>query len=85
MTGKAHQLTQKFYDMASKDRDYTNGEITIHWKPEKCIHAAKCVTMLPEVFNMKVRPWVNADGASTERIIETVNLCPSGALTYSRN
>lgn len=70
--------------MAAKDRDYSNGEITIHWRPEKCIHAAKCVTTLPEVFNLKERPWVDAGGASTERIIEAVNLCPSGALTYSR-
>ncbi len=71
--------------MASKDRDYSNGEITVHWRPEKCIHAAKCVTTLPEVFNLRIRPWVNIDGATTEKIIEAVNLCPSGALTYSRN
>lgn len=71
--------------MALKDRDYSNGEITVHWKPEKCIHAAKCVMTLPGVFNVKNRPWVDIHGAETERIIETVNLCPSGALTYSRN
>lgn len=70
--------------MVSKDRDYSNGEITVHWRAEKCTHAAKCVTRLPEVFNFKNRPWVNIDGATTERIIEVVNLCPSGALTYSR-
>lgn len=71
--------------MASKDRDYSNGEITVHWRPEKCIHAAKCVVTLPEVFNLKSRPWVDVTGASTEKIIATVNLCPSGALTYSKN
>ncbi len=71
--------------MASKDKDYSNGEITVHWRPEKCTHAAKCITTLPEVFNVRNRPWVDIHGASTERIIETVDLCPSGALTYSRN
>lgn len=76
---------QKPVIMASKDRNYTNGEITVHWKPDKCIHAAECVTKLPEVFDVKKRPWVTIEGATTERIIHTVELCPSGALTYSKN
>lgn len=71
--------------MMSKQRKYTNGEITVHWDATKCIHAAKCVMTLPEVFNARKRPWVDINGASTERIIETVKLCPSGALTYSKN
>lgn len=71
--------------MAAQDRNYSNGEITVHWRPEKCTHAAKCVTTLPGVFNFRNRPWVCIEGASTEEIIKTVDLCPSGALTYTRN
>lgn len=81
-TNKYHKT---FKNMASKDRDYSNGEITVHWRPEKCTHAAKCVTKLPKVFNLKNRPWIDVTGASTEQITETVNLCPSGALSYTRN
>lgn len=32
-------------------REYTNGEITIIWKPEKCIHSGICVKTLPGVYN----------------------------------
>lgn len=33
--------------------EYTNGEITIIWKPELCQHAGICVKLLPNVYNPK--------------------------------
>lgn len=66
-------------------KTYTNGDITVVWKPSVCIHSKVCWTQLPEVFNPKERPWVNMDGASTERIAEQVDRCPSKALSYYRN
>ena len=71
--------------MSSKNRDYTNGEVTVHWRPEKCIHSTICSKGLHEVFNPSARPWVNMDAASTEKIIAQVNECPSGALSISHN
>jgi putative redox protein len=64
---------------------YTNGEITVVWKSEFCQHSTRCFTQLPEVFNPKVRKWVDANGAPSERIIEQVKKCPSGALTFFLN
>lgn len=64
---------------------YTNGEITVLWKPEFCKHSGRCVTQLPEVFNLKTKPWVTMQGADTLKIIEQVNRCPTGALSYVRN
>jgi uncharacterized Fe-S cluster protein YjdI len=64
---------------------YTNDEITVVWKPKLCIHSTLCWKGLIEVFNPKVRPWVKMDGATTERIIEQVRKCPSGALSYYMN
>jgi uncharacterized Fe-S cluster protein YjdI len=66
-------------------KHYTNGEITIVWKSELCTHVAYCFTELPEVFDPSERPWINAKGASTQKIIEQVNRCPTGALTFFYN
>ena len=61
---------------------YTNGELTVVWKPDTCIHSRICWTELKEVFDPTKRPWVNMDGSTTEKIIEQVRKCPSGALSY---
>jgi len=66
-------------------KEYTNGEVTIVWKPDLCIHAAFCWKELPEVFNPKKRPWINAEGAGTDRIIQQIKRCPSGALSFYMN
>lgn len=68
-----------------KKLKYSNGEVTIVWKPDVCKHAGRCVTGLPEVFDTKKRPWINAGGATTEQIIAQVNKCPTGALSYFMN
>lgn len=62
--------------------EYSSDEITVIWKPDLCIHSAECVKGLPHVFRPKDRPWIQIEKASTEEIIETVDKCPSGALSY---
>ncbi|OFX58639.1 MAG: hypothetical protein A2046_06890 [Bacteroidetes bacterium GWA2_30_7] len=71
--------------MKSKDRKYTNGEITVFWKPALCDHSTICFRKLPKVFNPIERPWVNINGEPTNKIIEIVDLCPTQALSYMRN
>jgi len=71
--------------MPQKTFKYSNGEITIVWKPDLCIHSGNCARGLPEVFKPKEKPWITPDGASTERMIEQVKKCPSGALSYFLN
>lgn len=75
-------------DNKNLKKKYTNGEVTVVWQPGICIHSTVCwkeVTGLPSVFNPRVRPWIKMDGAATEKIIEQVQKCPSGALSFYRN
>ncbi len=71
--------------MSIETLKYTNNEVTVVWKPKVCIHSTICWKGLKEVFNPKERPWIKMDEATTERIIEQVRKCPSGALSYYLN
>jgi uncharacterized Fe-S cluster protein YjdI len=71
--------------MSVETLKYTNNEVTVVWKPKACIHSTLCWKGLIEVFNPKERPWIKMDGATTEKIIEQVRQCPSGALSYYLN
>lgn len=62
--------------------EYTNDELTVVWKPESCIHPAKCVHRLPEVFKPKERRWIQMENALILEIIIAIKGCPSGALSY---
>lgn len=71
--------------MPKETLKYTNGEVTVVWKPNVCQHSTLCWKGLIEVFDPRQRPWIKMDGATTERIIEQVKKCPSGALGYFMN
>jgi len=71
--------------MKSITKKYTNGEVTIIWKPDLCIHSGICFRGLVEVFDPRKRPWITPETSSTEKIIEQIKKCPSGALSYTLN
>jgi CDGSH-type Zn-finger protein len=66
-----------------KRRSYIGENITIHDNRAICSHAEHCVKNLPSVFKLNTKPWINPDGTTVEDIIETIEKCPSGALSYS--
>ncbi|MCW5519334.1 (4Fe-4S)-binding protein [Aureitalea sp. L0-47] len=66
-------------------KEYTNGELTVVWKPKLCFHAAECVKGLPDVFDPDRKPWIVAENGSTEDLKRTIDKCPSGALSYYMN
>ena len=70
--------------MDSKEviKEYSNGEITILWKPKTCIHAGECVKRLPNVYKPKDKPWIQIKNATTTALKEQILACPSGALSY---
>lgn len=71
--------------MENITKKYSNGEVTIVWKPKECIHSGICFRGLNDVFDPRKRPWITPEHSTTERIIEQVKKCPSGALSYYMN
>jgi uncharacterized Fe-S cluster protein YjdI len=66
-------------------KEYTNGEVTIVWQSGKCIHSANCVRNNPDVFKPAAKPWITPENSTTDKIVEAVKKCPSGALSYYLN
>jgi uncharacterized Fe-S cluster protein YjdI len=66
-------------------KEYTNGEVTIVWEAEKCIHSAVCVKGLSDVFRPREKPWIQMRAASSEDIKAQVKQCPSGAITIKED
>lgn len=65
--------------------EYSNGELTIVWKPEVCIHAGICAEIFSEPCQPQEEALVNVESTTRERLISLINKCPSGALTYKIN
>ncbi len=68
-----------------KKHEYTNEKLTIIWQPDLCCHSGVCVQTLPNVYRPSERPWIKIENATTPELIEQVNNCPSGALSYRMN
>ncbi|MES2797768.1 MAG: (4Fe-4S)-binding protein, partial [Bacteroidota bacterium] len=63
-------------DRNSITKKYSNGEVTIVWKPGQCIHSTICWKKpggLFEVFNPMERPWIKPEGANTEKIMNQID------------
>ncbi len=63
--------------------NYIGKKITIHDDRGICSHAGFCTDGLPKVFRMNTEPWIDPNAETVEKIIETIQKCPSGALSYS--
>ncbi len=66
-------------------KHYSNGEVTIVWKPNLCIHSGICTKGLHAVFHPQELPWITPEKATSDQIVNQVKQCPSGALTYFMN
>lgn len=63
-------------------KEYSNNDLTILWQAKKCIHSEKCWRGLPEVFRYGKKPWIDPEAAKSKVIMNQIDLCPSGALSY---
>ncbi|MBN1152196.1 MAG: CDGSH iron-sulfur domain-containing protein [Dehalococcoidia bacterium] len=79
---RSHKLDGRLPDRC---RDWVGTEITIHDNRGVCSHAEHCVRELPTVFNRADRPWIHPDAEPADSIARTIEKCPSGALSYTRD
>ena len=70
--------------MARRVQEYRSDELVVTFDPNLCIHARRCVTGLPAVFDVRRRKWVEPAAAPAAAVIEVIQRCPSGALQYHR-
>ena len=64
-------------------RLYENDDIVVFWNSDKCVHSKKCVTGSPKTFDINRKPWINVSLADNAEIWQTIDKCPSGALSVA--
>ncbi len=69
--------------VADARESYVGRGVTVHDNRGICAHAARCTDTLTTVFKQKEEPWIDPDAESVEKVVATVEQCPSGALSYS--
>lgn len=62
--------------------EYKGQHITILDNSGVCASDSACTDNCPEVFKSGQKPWIHPDGADVKKIVETIEQCPSGALSY---
>lgn len=86
---KSHEMSgftsEKCDDRVPDKKEHYKGKyITIHDNRGICSHAGFCTSLLSQVFHGG-EPWIDPDAVDIEKIKEVIEMCPSGALSYSIN
>ncbi len=64
---------------------YEGKNHTIHDNRGVCSHVGHCTDNAPKVFRMKTEPWIDPDADDQKHVEKVILMCPSGALSYSRD
>ncbi len=68
-----------------KVAEYVGKEINIHDNRGVCAHSGYCTDNSPAIFKMGQEPWIDPDVANAEETARTIRMCPSGALSYTKD
>jgi CDGSH-type Zn-finger protein/uncharacterized Fe-S cluster protein YjdI len=63
---------------------YGGREVEVDWDGRLCIHVGECGRAEGELFVTGRKPWCRPDLASVDDVVDVVERCPTGALTYRR-
>lgn len=62
-------------------KNYQGRGIIIHDNRFFCSHATHCTYFAPGAFTVGRKPWIDPDGETPDKLVETIKMCPSGALS----
>ncbi len=65
--------------------DYVGRDITIHDNRGICAHSGYCTDNSPAVFHMGHELWIDPNADDAEKTAATIRMCPSGALSYTKD
>jgi uncharacterized Fe-S cluster protein YjdI/CDGSH-type Zn-finger protein len=63
---------------------YRGRDIEVSFDLDICIHVGECLRGEPSVFKLDRRPWTLPDAGDADTTARVIEMCPSGALQYSR-
>ena len=63
-------------------RKYYGEEIDVYFNLDICQHSGICTMTLPDVFDLKRKPWILPDAKPKQAVADMIVTCPSGALQY---
>lgn len=64
---------------------YEGRKITIHDNRGVCSHIGHCTDNVPKVFRIDTEPWINPVGDNPVFTAKVIRMCPSGALSFTKD
>lgn len=84
--GLGHFPWQKECIMSDDTKaNYPGDEVSVEWDGRLCIHVGECGRADNELFVGGREPWCEPRVVSVEEVVEVIERCPTGALTYRRD
>jgi CDGSH-type Zn-finger protein/uncharacterized Fe-S cluster protein YjdI len=65
-----------------KKYSFPGNQVDVVWDGRLCIHIAECGRAKGDLFVGGRQPWCQPDLAGADEVIDVVERCPTGALTY---
>lgn len=69
--------------MSDEQVKFSNQKLDVTWNGRLCIHIAECGRAEGGLFVGGRKPWCQPDLATIDEVMDLVQRCPSGALSFS--
>jgi len=68
-----------------KKYTFSGNNVDVVWDGRLCIHIAECGSAKGDLFVGGRQPWCQPDLVALDEVVDVVERCPTGALTYKSN